>query len=1113
MHRGLGNPRSAPNTDLSYVAQKIEKAFKKYETALQKDGGAEILKPLPATRQKQLEKYFERRIAWAREHPDGQAIIAALYQYREAALAKAQEETIDHEFHKSFLAWLLGQGKQADHAKTPWGREPHALELPSVRRVLEQILEAVYVTKTYLMKLIFRAPQTLGEYAIYYKYILHCDDWIQKEDVWMFLDFPSLIEGAVLYEYEDGFVHSLYGGDAKRSEPMQGLNESPNKVRSGKVRDLLDCIHNTITAKEDPFEAFVKTQAEEKKIELNQQEVVAAARELKEDPAKKKAIELALEAQAKAANAALDARVKEEQRRAQDELLELQRKQVAATEALAKAQEEKLRRAEEEAKYIAARKAQVEEQEAQRKQIFADARKAEAEARQRSEEDKKRLDAAIQRARLAVEAAKRNQEQKPPPVQTPPPAVAPANVWMSISQFMAGPESPPMALPDPVAPPKSIPEPVHPPAEPNLPATPTKGTRPPPRRTKQRGRNIVPQPVQLPIEPETIGTAPTAEETVQRRTGLAVPPEVAAPITYQEPTSATIVQPQAEEQIVSPLVNVPVWMEPEQYQPINEVIEEMIVPFRESMRTWEEFQEQQRQWIGRAPEPLPIAEIVRPYVPEVQFHEEYLQQEQSTERPIRETIEPQIPRVQIPSVQEVQTQMQEQKHEKISEMEQVIQRQQEQITDLLQQVRGKLPDTLNDDQRREAVKFARERMEYEIAGQKRLLDHIKRIDEQRERPIQVTLPEKPEPLPAAEPRKARRPKQPVQPIAEVESEVPAVQLLPNEPLREPTETREEIEARMVAEEKVRRAKDNARMEAKEAALQAEARAFRAQQQEELERKRLAKEKEQEEVMAARRARKEEALKGEMFLMNQQPRPIARQYDIPQRARQDPLAGFESALAAKLEEAKKLTAFSEPQVTYKTYLEKLGQLKKKPTRVEASPIVIEPSPFTGLDFEHYTAKVAPIQEEAVPAKTLLKEVFSREKSFGGRKAALAKIRNQAKEKIQIQKRLPKSEDAPKSGQQKLQFTKEGLEEALRTVTPESKRYLLEFQKYTTERKERKQALPRSFKFSESLQKDPFKTTKSGEPLVSKQKVGRSKQKKSAKKREHSPVRLAGRRVAV
>jgi len=306
MYRGAGNPRSirnaAPSTDLSYVAKRIEDAFGKYETALQKDKGAALFQPLPAKRQRQLDKFLGQRMDYFEQKGD-KDMVSAIKHYMVQTMMKAEEAKISEDYQKSFFAWLMGQGKQSDHTRTPWGREPHALELPSVRKVLEQILEALYITKTYLIKLIFRAPQTLGEYAIYYKYILHCEDWIASEDAWIFLEFPALIDGAKWFEGENGLGRFMDDGEP-RNPPGENLNNPPSKQRSDAVRQILHCLDNSLftPGQPDPVAVLVKEEAMAQGLDITDAQAEEAAKAIKDDPVKREQVEKAIEKKSAVAN-------------------------------------------------------------------------------------------------------------------------------------------------------------------------------------------------------------------------------------------------------------------------------------------------------------------------------------------------------------------------------------------------------------------------------------------------------------------------------------------------------------------------------------------------------------------------------------------------------------------------------------------------------------------------------------------------------------------------------------------------------------------------------------------------------------------------------------------
>lgn len=212
-NRGRGNPfgGSGKIRDLHDVETTIRGKFASYKTMLEKEGGSELFTNFPSARIKQMEAFLDRRVKLAKAKGDT-ATVLALEMYRAGVVMKAEEEKMDQQYTKDFYAWLMGHGTEEDHSKTPWGRVPHALELPDVRKVLEEVLEALFATELYLVKLIYRTPSNLAEYAIYYKYVLNYDHWTGIDDVWIFLDFPALVDGAIMLqdpvtgEHQVGFV-------------------------------------------------------------------------------------------------------------------------------------------------------------------------------------------------------------------------------------------------------------------------------------------------------------------------------------------------------------------------------------------------------------------------------------------------------------------------------------------------------------------------------------------------------------------------------------------------------------------------------------------------------------------------------------------------------------------------------------------------------------------------------------------------------------------------------------------------------------------------------------------------------------------------------------------
>ncbi len=229
-NRGRGNPFGAQGKvrDLKNVESAIRSKFKDYRTLLEKEGGSSIFTDFPSKRVQRMEAFIEQKIKEATANND-KATVQALRSYQVNVLLKSHEAKLDEQYTKNFYSWMMGRGDAADHEKTPWARQPHALELAEVRKVLEQILDALFATELYLIKLIYRTPQSLSEYAIYYKYILNYERWTAEDDFWIFLDFPALVEGANAFANPKTGMTNVVMPKEQSAPPMVGLNEMAEK--------------------------------------------------------------------------------------------------------------------------------------------------------------------------------------------------------------------------------------------------------------------------------------------------------------------------------------------------------------------------------------------------------------------------------------------------------------------------------------------------------------------------------------------------------------------------------------------------------------------------------------------------------------------------------------------------------------------------------------------------------------------------------------------------------------------------------------------------------------------------------------------------------------------
>lgn len=200
MRRGLGNPRrETATTFVQNRAQALKSRFATYRTMLQTEGPNKFFEPLPSVKRQQIRDYAAKQRLNA---PPEKAQAWYTWETMQDKFVEGQ----DYEYQRKFMAWLMGKGLEEDHKLTPWGREAHALLLPEVRAWIEQMVDAASITENYLTKLLFRGPQTMEEYAIYYKYLLHMDEYLTTDDAWFFVEFPELYNGYHLQRGPDAIL-------------------------------------------------------------------------------------------------------------------------------------------------------------------------------------------------------------------------------------------------------------------------------------------------------------------------------------------------------------------------------------------------------------------------------------------------------------------------------------------------------------------------------------------------------------------------------------------------------------------------------------------------------------------------------------------------------------------------------------------------------------------------------------------------------------------------------------------------------------------------------------------------------------------------------------------
>jgi hypothetical protein len=214
--RGLFG-RAGPAPDAQNVNGQVGKKFEAWKTALQKEDAIQYLMPLAGTRRKIVDKllqrseigsWYSRRVEAIHRNvpffsPMEEGTLRDLYNNLagnaflkhdiKARLKEEQalvEERANQKYVQQFILWLQGKGDDALHAKTPWGRKKPALELKEVRDYMDSFLDIFYDTWLRLTKLVFNGPNSLNEYWIYYKFVLHADDWPAEDPIY-FLDIRA----------------------------------------------------------------------------------------------------------------------------------------------------------------------------------------------------------------------------------------------------------------------------------------------------------------------------------------------------------------------------------------------------------------------------------------------------------------------------------------------------------------------------------------------------------------------------------------------------------------------------------------------------------------------------------------------------------------------------------------------------------------------------------------------------------------------------------------------------------------------------------------------------------------------------------------------------------
>jgi hypothetical protein len=197
MRRGIGNPWRNKLPNPAIYAEALGKKFQAWRTQFSLEQGMDTIAQLPSIKEAEISKWLKEAIAGAADDPAKRAALETMLMQREF---NKMEGAIDGTFYKRFLTWLMGKGQEEDHIRTPWYRQAQALELEEVRELLEAFLWEIHLVENQLLKLVWKGPQTLNEYYLYFKYVLQHQEFVLETDPWFFLEWRQYSKDNVVMD-------------------------------------------------------------------------------------------------------------------------------------------------------------------------------------------------------------------------------------------------------------------------------------------------------------------------------------------------------------------------------------------------------------------------------------------------------------------------------------------------------------------------------------------------------------------------------------------------------------------------------------------------------------------------------------------------------------------------------------------------------------------------------------------------------------------------------------------------------------------------------------------------------------------------------------------------
>ena len=124
--------------------------------------------------------------------PDTAKVLTTQLQQLNGVIEE-DEQLKELQWNQDFDKWLIGRGREEDHARTPWQRTP-LTTLPGVRDYLEPKITQHYDYMKFLEKLQMSKPINLQQARLYYKYIVRGgeDGLLESLNEWSLVQMDEL---------------------------------------------------------------------------------------------------------------------------------------------------------------------------------------------------------------------------------------------------------------------------------------------------------------------------------------------------------------------------------------------------------------------------------------------------------------------------------------------------------------------------------------------------------------------------------------------------------------------------------------------------------------------------------------------------------------------------------------------------------------------------------------------------------------------------------------------------------------------------------------------------------------------------------------------------------